>query len=105
VTFEIAVIFIIGCVVPIISGLWMPLWLLRFFVPFWTVGPPLALTYRYAELEGWGRTYPDTESLLFSLMIYLFILIGPWMAWSRTVFRLLRERRAGVIHEPMRILP
>ncbi|MFL6734159.1 MAG: hypothetical protein ACJ8EY_05640 [Sphingomicrobium sp.] len=101
---QIAAIMAIGFVVPIVAGLWFPRWLLMVFVPVWTAGPPLALTFYYADLEGWGRNYPDLEALLGVLMFFMFILIWPWMTWSAPVFRLLRERREGVRHEPPHFL-
>ena len=102
-TVGIAALIIIGAVVPIVTGLIMPSRSLRWFGPLWTFLPPLALTWYYAAPSG-SQGYRNSEDLIFVLMVLSFSLIFPWIIWSRTVFRLLRERRAGVRHEPPRIL-
>jgi hypothetical protein len=96
----IAAILVIGFVTPIVAGLLFPRWLLWVFEPLWTTIPPVAITY-YSMAPGPGEPgYQTTEALVLPLMIFLFLLVGPWIAWSRTVFRLLRERRAGIRHDP-----
>ena len=101
-TLEIAAIVIVGAVVPIATGLLLPSGLLRWFGPIWTYLPPVALTAHYSKPA--EPSYPTSEAFMFALFICLFILVWPWIIWSRTVFRLLRERRAGVRHEPIRFI-
>ena len=96
---EVAIILIVGAVTPVVTGLYFPRWLLRVFAPAWTALPPIGLTYHYMAPAP-GERYTNFEALLFPLMIFLFILVWPWIAWSKAVFRLLRERRAGVVHDP-----
>jgi len=103
VTLEVAILITVGAVVPVAAGLLLPLGLLRWFGPPWTYVPPIALTYHYMKLPP-GASYPSTEAFMFALFIYLFILVWPWMIWSRTAFRLLRERREGIRHEPIRLI-
>jgi hypothetical protein len=33
-------------------------------------------------------------------MVFLFMVVGPWIIWSRAVFHLIRERREGVRRDP-----
>jgi hypothetical protein len=103
-TLEIASLLIVGAVVPIMAGLFFPLSLLRWFRPLWTFAPPVAITAYHMRPAPGGPGYATSEAFIGALFIFLFILVWPWMIWSRTVFRLLRERRAGIRHEPPRFL-
>lgn len=98
---ESAVLLLVGILVPIASGLLLPTGLLRWFGPLWTVVPPVLLTYHYLQP---GTRYDTPDGFVGALFVFLFILVWPWMIWSRTVFRLLRERRSGIRHEPPKFL-
>ena len=103
-TLEIAILLVVGAVVPIGAGLLLPSGLLRWFGLLWTYVPPVALTAYYMKPAPGAPGYPTSEAFISALFIFLFILVWPWMIWSRTVFRLLRERRAGIRHEPPRFI-
>ena len=103
-TLDVAALILVGVAVPIVTGLLLPAWLLRWFAPLWTVVPPVAITYYYLKPAPGGPGYATSEAFVRALFVFLFILVWPWMIWSRTVFRLLRERRAGIRHDPPRFL-